>query len=108
MIYSAHKGNDNCPKNLIGNLERRNRLRQLNVIWGIDYMHSLSAQKLQMNDTYTNIHNPIFDLIMKHIPHNNKSLTNLPSPTTTLKWKKKKAYLTPPPTLQYCPTPNIA
>jgi hypothetical protein len=29
------------------------------------YIHNLSAQKLQMNDTYTDIHNPIFNLILK-------------------------------------------
>jgi hypothetical protein len=27
-----------------------------------------------MNDTYTDIHNPIYDLIIKHIPHNNNHL----------------------------------
>jgi hypothetical protein len=47
------------------------------------YKHSLSAQKFQMNDTYIDIHNPIFNIIIKHIPHNNKPLTNTPSPITT-------------------------
>jgi hypothetical protein len=40
----------------------------------------LSAQKLQMNDTYTDIHNPILDPVIKHIPHNSKPLTNSSSP----------------------------
>jgi hypothetical protein len=33
-----------------------------------------------MNNTYTAIHNPIFDLIIKHIPHNKKSYTNTSPP----------------------------
>jgi hypothetical protein len=36
-------------------------------------------RQLQINDTYTDIHNPIFDLITKHILHNNESLPNSPS-----------------------------
>jgi hypothetical protein len=35
--------------------------------WILFHINSLSTQKLQMNDMYTNISNSIFDLIMKHI-----------------------------------------
>jgi hypothetical protein len=44
-------------------------------------MVSLSSQKLQMNDTYTDICNSMFDLIIKRIEHNNKLLTHRPPPS---------------------------
>jgi hypothetical protein len=39
-------------------------------------MYDLSRQKLRMNDTFTDIHNPTFDLIIKYTPHNNAHLEN--------------------------------
>jgi hypothetical protein len=67
-------------------IEKKGRL--LNM-WEHFYIHSLSAQKLQMNGTYTDKHNPIFDLIIKYIPHNNKSLTNSPAPQPPKKERRK-------------------
>jgi hypothetical protein len=32
------------------------------------HMYNLSKQKLQMNNTFTDTHNPIFDLIIKYFP----------------------------------------
>jgi hypothetical protein len=69
-------------------------------------MVGLSAQKLQMNGTYTDIHNPIFDLIIRHIPHNNKSLTNSPSPPPSKK-ERRKSLPNPPLNLPYYTTPYI-
>jgi hypothetical protein len=36
-------------------------------MWELSHINSLSTQKLQMNDTYTDISNSIFDLIIKHM-----------------------------------------
>jgi hypothetical protein len=48
------------------------------------HIYDLSRQKLQMNDTFTDIHNPIFDLIIKYTYHNNThSKTHLPHHTPT-------------------------
>jgi hypothetical protein len=33
------------------------------------YIYDLSKNKLQMNDTYTDTYNPIFDLSIKNNPH---------------------------------------
>jgi hypothetical protein len=44
------------------------------------YIHNLCTQKLQINDTYTDTYNPIFNLIQRHITHNNKPLTKTPPP----------------------------
>jgi hypothetical protein len=64
-----------------GYTRHRKKIPLLNT-WEHFHIHSLSAQKLQMSDKYTDIHNKIFDVIIKYISHNNKSLTNSP-PTTT-------------------------
>jgi hypothetical protein len=45
-----------------------------------------------MNDMHADKQNPVFGLIIKYIPHNNKLLINPLYPTNTL----KKVYLTPP------------
>jgi hypothetical protein len=51
------------------------------------HIHNLSTKKLKMNNTDT--HNPIFDLIVKYDPHNNKPLTNPTSPPPPDKMAKK-------------------
>jgi hypothetical protein len=33
------------------------------------YIYDLSKKELQMNDTYTDIYKPIFDLLIKNNPH---------------------------------------
>jgi hypothetical protein len=48
------------------------------------HIYDLSWQKLQMNDTFTDTRNPIFDLIIKYAHHINKHLENpLPHHTPT-------------------------
>jgi hypothetical protein len=47
------------------------------------YVHCLSTQKLPMNDNYTDIHNPLFDLIIKNICHITKNTHQPTSLTTT-------------------------
>jgi hypothetical protein len=48
----------------------------------LEQFHIHNTKKLQMNDTYTYIHtyihNPIFDLIVKYNPHNNKPPQRFP------------------------------
>jgi hypothetical protein len=51
--------------------------------WEHFHIHSLSTQKLQMNDKYTDIHNPKFDLIIKTYPTQQKTTHQHISPTTT-------------------------
>jgi hypothetical protein len=36
--------------------------------WELFHIHSLSTQKLQMNDVFTDIHNSVFDLIIRTYP----------------------------------------
>jgi hypothetical protein len=55
------------------------------------HIYDLSRQKQQLNDTFTHLHNPVFDLWIKHAHHNNKEhppshhtstlLTELHNPT---------------------------
>jgi hypothetical protein len=42
------------------------------------HIYSLCNQKLQMIDTFTDIHNPIFDQVIKHTHHNNTYPTKTP------------------------------
>jgi hypothetical protein len=55
---------------------------QLNT-WELFHEHNLCTQMLQMNDIYTNIHNPTFDLIIKTYPTQQKTTHQGISPTTT-------------------------
>jgi hypothetical protein len=53
---------------------------------GTFYENDLSKRKLELNDTYTDTHNPIFHFLIKHIHRNKKYLapphTSLPHRTT--------------------------
>jgi hypothetical protein len=49
---------------------------QLMNTWELFRINKLSKGNLQMNDTYTDIHNPIFNLINSH--YNKEISTNLP------------------------------
>jgi hypothetical protein len=71
---------------------------------GNAFTYSHGAKQLHMNDTNTDTHNPIFDLIIKHIPLNNKPLINSSFSTTVLKGKKKKTIPLLPPPPYYCIT----
>jgi hypothetical protein len=51
----------------------------INTLEGF-HIRNLSKEKLQMNDTYTDIHNPIFNLTKDH--SSNKSIQEPPSPAT--------------------------
>jgi hypothetical protein len=53
-------------------IEKKGRLMNA---WEKFYIHKLSKNNLKLNDTYTDINNPIFDLIDNH--HNRKINTNL-------------------------------
>jgi hypothetical protein len=50
--------------------------------WEKFYIHKLSKNNLQLNDTYTDINNPIFDLIDNHQNKENWYQPSTPHPTT--------------------------
>jgi hypothetical protein len=60
--------------------------------WEKFYIHKLSKNNLQMNDTYTDINNPIFDLIDNHHNKKNQYQPLTPHLTTPL----PQTYPTPP------------
>jgi hypothetical protein len=67
------------------------------AIANYEYINNFSAQKLRKNVTHIDTRNPILKLIIKHIPHNNKPLTNPPNLTITLKSNKAKTATLPSP-----------
>jgi hypothetical protein len=60
------------------------RQGQLMNMWERYHIYKLSSNKLQLNDTYTDTHNPIFNLIINHCNWKiNTTPTSLHTPTTT-------------------------
>jgi hypothetical protein len=45
------------------------------------YIYDITKKGLQMNDTFTNMHNPVFDIIVKTHTHPPNNLTPSPSPS---------------------------